>query len=380
MLKLGSSILQSTLSNKFQFNKQYTVLDNGTATNWGTNQCTTSQVATGVKLMASGADLEPLIYKSYVHSESNFPFEVSCEFATFGVALTIKIMIWSTNFSKRFTAEKGGQVIGKNVIRFDEADFTDGGTGMTWEEAGWISFSVYPQSGVTAEVTMNHIYTGVTDNTSVILSFDDGLDSMYDTVEPILRAKGYKGTFYITPAWLDGASQFMTTEQVQELYSKGHDIGNHGYNHLSALGQTSEAIEGDIQDFIDWADTNNIPRAKLHYAYPDGVINANANTAVANKGILTGRSIIAGYNSGQGNSKYLYTILVMQTTTLQDLKDAYNKAKSLGCSVQYTIHNVIETPTQSVDVSISIFQDFINWLYTQKAKVLSISEYYNKII
>lgn len=67
-------------------------------------------------------------------------------------------------------------------------------------------------------------------NESVIFSFDDGGQSFYTNITPILEKYGFKGRFFISTKYI-GTETFMSKEQIQELSQRGHIIGSHAHTH-----------------------------------------------------------------------------------------------------------------------------------------------------
>ena len=65
----------------------------------------------------------------------------------------------------------------------------------------------------------------------VVLTFDDGYRSMYETVFPMLQEFGYTATFFVIPAarWSDWA---VDEAMIKEMSDAGMEIGSHTYNHL----------------------------------------------------------------------------------------------------------------------------------------------------
>jgi peptidoglycan/xylan/chitin deacetylase (PgdA/CDA1 family) len=76
----------------------------------------------------------------------------------------------------------------------------------------------------------------------VVLTFDDAVQSHRDLVAPLLKEKGFGGTFFVTNAWMEDTANFMTWEDVAEVHRLGFEIGNHSWDHGHLTNQ--EAIEG----------------------------------------------------------------------------------------------------------------------------------------
>jgi len=105
----------------------------------------------------------------------------------------------------------------------------------------------------------------------VILTFDDGHISNYTWVWPMLRARGFRGTFFIVANWV-GQPDRMNREQLKELVGGGMSVGSHGLTHArmgdlplpdldEELVQSREKLEGML----------DIPIR--HLAFPGGVYN-----------------------------------------------------------------------------------------------------------
>lgn len=76
----------------------------------------------------------------------------------------------------------------------------------------------------------------------VILSFDNGLRSHYNTVLPLLNSHGFKGVFYIVTDWI-GVSTYITKDEMLQMQSEGHLIGNHSVTHRLWQGNETYGYE-----------------------------------------------------------------------------------------------------------------------------------------
>jgi len=72
----------------------------------------------------------------------------------------------------------------------------------------------------------------------VALTFDDGSDTVYTvSILEILKAYGVKATFFLT-----GENMEQYPEVVKKIYREGHEVGNHGYNHVRLSKLTKENV------------------------------------------------------------------------------------------------------------------------------------------
>jgi len=103
----------------------------------------------------------------------------------------------------------------------------------------------------------------------VVLTFDDAVQSQLDFVAPFLKEKGFGATFFITAAGMNtDTANFLSWEDVADIYKMGFEIGNHTWDH------NSMHLEGDIhkmKDNLARVDSalhaNGIPRP-VCFAYP----------------------------------------------------------------------------------------------------------------
>jgi len=66
---------------------------------------------------------------------------------------------------------------------------------------------------------------------SVVLTFDDGLESDYTLALPILKRHGFTATFFVNPGTLDTKGH-LTVEALRQLNQEGMEIGSHGFDHI----------------------------------------------------------------------------------------------------------------------------------------------------
>jgi peptidoglycan/xylan/chitin deacetylase (PgdA/CDA1 family) len=122
---------------------------------------------------------------------------------------------------------------------------------------------------ITVKDLLEHHYKGVTiPQNSFVLTFDDGYQTMYTVVLPILDQYDFKATFFIptnfikdqeknrmTNTWdtedqLNFPKYHMIWSEVKALSDDGHEIASHGLNHIP-LGSdliADEIFENEIND------------------------------------------------------------------------------------------------------------------------------------
>lgn len=66
----------------------------------------------------------------------------------------------------------------------------------------------------------------------VIITFDDGVIDQYENAFPVLKKYNLTATFYVFANPIGRSKNYITREQLEEIYRSGMEIGNHGWYHL----------------------------------------------------------------------------------------------------------------------------------------------------
>ena len=176
----------------------------------------------------------------------------------------------------------------------------------------------------------------------VSLTFDDGNQTNYDKVFPVLKTAGIPGTFYIiSQSMLDAAqigtstgdinNDYMTAGEVMEINRAGNEIGNHTVNHCNlTTGLCPDAEIPNSPDSLNAVQEIVQASTTLHqigalpldtFAYPYGAYNQTIENDVQNAGLISGRSVDRGYNLTNSN-RYALKIqyVTASSTTLADFQ------------------------------------------------------------
>lgn len=83
---------------------------------------------------------------------------------------------------------------------------------------------------------------------TVVLTFDDAVKSHRTVVAPLLKQLGFQATFFITQAWMKDQANFLTWEEVAEIYRMGFEIGNHSWTHANfSKAETAAKLGEELQ-------------------------------------------------------------------------------------------------------------------------------------
>lgn len=141
-----------------------------------------------------------------------------------------------------------------------------------------------------------------------VITFDDGYDSDYQFVLPILKKYAVPATLFITGSYIDKKG-YLTKSQLVELSKENLiEIGNHSFK-LHSLSKAEimkkinliSEIKIMAQDYSENSDyiykiTNNLPTS---VSYPYGVTNSIFDSVLRNKGFK------ATFSTNIGDNKYI---------------------------------------------------------------------------
>ncbi|MFZ7103051.1 MAG: polysaccharide deacetylase family protein [Peptococcaceae bacterium] len=130
----------------------------------------------------------------------------------------------------------------------------------------------------------------------IVLTFDDGYKSVYETVYPLLQARKMEATFFLYPSKF-GSANGLTPQMVKELAAAGMEIGSHTANHADL---TQLDTEGQRKEILDSKTTlEEITNKSVNFlCYPSGRYNQAVISETEKSGYL------GAVTTQMGNSTY----------------------------------------------------------------------------
>ncbi|KNY28126.1 polysaccharide deacetylase family protein [Pseudobacteroides cellulosolvens] len=134
---------------------------------------------------------------------------------------------------EEFFMEGDGEIVegyvpetnGIRVFKFDDKAYI--------EKENYIS---YPKPSKVSSISIK-------DYKSVALTFDDGPDPSYTPyILDILKKYNVKATFFVV-----GSNAEKYPNLVSRIYSEGHEIGNHTYNHIDTVMESFEKTQKELK-------------------------------------------------------------------------------------------------------------------------------------
>ena len=137
----------------------------------------------------------------------------------------------------------------------------------------------------------------------IILTFDDGSESIYTAALPVMQKYGFTGAAYLVYNYI-GAPSFVTVEEVQELYAAGWEIGSHSISHMDLTKIPSRQEEEIVESRQKLQNLLDIPI--LTFAYPYGIYDKDSLHYVYRQDISPPWGWAYDMYQGKNNQYYLY--------------------------------------------------------------------------
>lgn len=128
----------------------------------------------------------------------------------------------------------------------------------------------------------------------VVITFDDAFQSIYETAFPLLRARKWPFTVFVSSQPVDAKiSPYMSWQQLRELKAGGATIANHGHGHIHfvrRLGNETKAqwlsrVKEDIK-LAEQRLSAELGGAPKLLAYPYGEFTEDLMTMIASMGYV----------------------------------------------------------------------------------------------
>lgn len=210
---------------------------------------------------------------------------------------------------------------------------------------------------------------------TIVLTFDDAVESHASVAAPLLEHYGFGATFYIAefaePPFSD-KSLYMTWEQIRMLNQNGFEIGNHTGHHIHVPNMDSSKFAEELAYIEEKGIRLGIPKP-LTFAYPAYRTAAYAGEVLDLKGYLFAR--IGGDRAYDPETDHPY--LIPSYTMLADnrelMYEAFDQARN-GKIVVLTIHGVPDIAHPWVDTPQALFEEYMLYLFENDFTVLSMRD------
>ncbi len=138
---------------------------------------------------------------------------------------------------------------------------------------------------------------------SVVITVDDGHESVYTQLYPIILRRHVKVTLFIYPSAISRASYALTWDQIREMMKSGLvDVQSHTYWHPNFNHERKRLAPDDYRKFVDvqLLRSKQVLEQKLNVridqiAWPYGIHNPDLESEAKQAGYVMGYAFAGGF-------------------------------------------------------------------------------------
>lgn len=147
-------------------------------------------------------------------------------------------------------------------------------------------------SAYATNVWINAIYLVAETKPFVILTFDDASTSWIDYLQPVLAARGLKGTFGVIKNDVGtNDALYINETELNSLYTYGHDVASHNLTNTAFTIATMATYLSDFRTCRDWHRNAGRDNRLDYHPYVQGAFNHELSAALANEGVRWARTV-----------------------------------------------------------------------------------------
>jgi peptidoglycan/xylan/chitin deacetylase (PgdA/CDA1 family) len=182
-----------------------------------------------------------------------------------------------------------------------------------------------------------------TDIQLVSFTFDDAPVSAFTSGGKILETYGYRGTYYVSGGLLGRAlavGQVPEIDIIRDFHGRGHEIGNHTYDHLDC---TKAGIFGIMKSVR--RNRRMLPGLmSCSFAYPYGAVDIRARVAVR-LCMTSARGISFGINRNTIDLTHLKGVRIYDREGMDRCLELVAQCATQGGWLIFYTHDVCKKPS-----------------------------------
>ena len=331
-----------------------------TASNYG------GEVSISRSISLNCADMNTLSFWLYVPDKSKLAVG------------SIDVLLSSNEFNSFFMSTKTTYDLnnGWNYLKLDKSDFTSVNSADWKTPMTTILINVFSKIGEKVNITLDEMRKNEKTEPKVVVMMDDGYASVYDKMYSYYKSKNIPVTIGVVKN-LVGADNYMAESQLKELYTSGWDMANHTTTHSVLTGLSDSEITNEITSCTKYLNSLGFTRSSNCFIYPSGAgaDDLHIRSVVKNSGIIKARGANAGvqYTPLDEPLSLKNTLELKNSTTLDDVKAAIDKAITTGGTAIILGHRVSDTPTDTYEVRTDIVKGMADYITEKNIKAVTFS-------
>ncbi len=296
---------------------------------------------------------------------------------------------FNSNFNKYFIASLGSFRLSDGWNRFKvlKSAFVNHG-GEDWNNTmKQVRLKVEKSPDASTSVMFDELTFNENGRAKILISFDDGWDSVFDRAYPVLIRNKQKATVFVITGSV-GSKNYMNLSELAMLYNSGWDVSSHSVSHNDMTKLPEQEMRIEINDSYDWLVDHGFTASAKFFAYPYGAYNNRTIMALKEKGYVLSRTlkdpeIGDSFELCQGDSlQLLRTIELKNITTDEQIREYIDFAITTNSTIIFTIHKIVDSDADNkTELLLSTFETMSDYLSSKRAQidVVTFGDYWNAI-
>lgn len=243
-------------------------------------------------------------------------------------------------------------------------------------QATSVRIKIFPQTGKTATVYFDRLCYWkrglLTPKGAVTFTFDDGFPNINTLGKPIFDRYNYKGI----QSYVIGRLTDESISTAKAMQNAGWDIVSHSYNHNVTITKRDYVLEYALSQ--KWLAENGFQNGSKHALLFGGNYSEALLEYLTNNLELT-RGSLVGYNSLPGLSTLVYSQVVFNTTTVDNVKGWIDFAKANGLWLVLMFHDIVTSSPTEYQWLASDLDTVVTYCNTVDTEVLTFSQIVERI-
>ena len=135
----------------------------------------------------------------------------------------------------------------------------------------------------------------------ILLTFDDGSETIYERALPIMQRYNFEGVAYIVYNYI-GTRNYMSADQIRAVHAAGWEVGSHSLSHRDLTAHPSRQMDEIVESRRRLESLLGIPI--LSFAYPFGAYDSDSLHYVHQAGYIAAMGL--GNETLQSNKNLFY--------------------------------------------------------------------------
>lgn len=205
---------------------------------------------------------------------------------------------------------------------------------------------------------------------NLMFIMDDGWETQYTVGYNLLKKYGIKANISVIPS-LVGENEYMTLDQLSDMYINGWDMLNHTYNHYYLNDLNLKQKIKEFNKGRKWLVFHEFTRAKDDVVFPGGYYNKNTIDVLKSNNYKSARSLGEVWNiSSEVKGSNVDIINLDSSVEALWAMDSINDALDKKRDIIFVLHKLEKVTTNTgMQYDPQRLEEILNYINAKREKV-----------